>query len=152
MRPMHRRLALALAALLAPAGCGASTERLPVVCTRDARDVVAALANAPGAVRLSDGTRLSACVRRAVTDGDRQSVGLALTRAADELMRAVPRSDAAALRLGYLIGAARRGARATNGLQLELVRRLEQVPGVGGPPGARRAAFARGVDAGERIG
>ena len=57
-----------------------------------------------------------------------------------------------ALQLGFLVGAVRRGANKTNGVQLELVRRLDQVAGVGGPTGPRRAAYRRGMAAGEDHG
>jgi len=45
----------------------------------------------------------------------------------------VPRSDAAALQLGYLVGAAAKGASRTQGIGLELSRRLQQAVGIGGP-------------------
>ncbi len=64
----------------------------------------------------------------------------------------VARSDAAALQLGYLIAAARLGAQRTNGVGLELQRRLEQSVGLDGPPPARRAAFERGDAAGRHSG
>jgi hypothetical protein len=71
---------------------------------------------------------------------------------ADGLAARIPSSDRAAIRLGYLIGATRRGAERTNGIHAELVRRLEQSVGVDGPPAARRAAFERGLAAGARTG
>jgi hypothetical protein len=64
----------------------------------------------------------------------------------------IPRSQPAAVQLGFLVGAVRRGANKTNGVQLELVRRLEQVAGVDGPAGPRRAGYRRGVVAGEDHG
>ena len=66
--------------------------------------------------------------------------------------RRVPASDRAAVQLGYLVGASRRGAKHTSGIHDELVRRLEQAVGVGGAPAARRAAYRRGLVAGERRG
>ena len=79
-------------------------------------------------------TRLSECVRLAQADADVQTLGASYTRAADDLARRTSASSQAALQLGYLIGAARRGARHTTGIHVELVRRLEQTPGVDGPP------------------
>jgi hypothetical protein len=61
-------------------------------------------------------------------------------------------NDTAALELGYLIGAVRKGARTTNGIHAEIVRRLEQVTGLDGPSPRRRAAYGRGLRAGERHG
>jgi hypothetical protein len=103
-------------------------------------------------VVLGGGTRLSTCVERARTDAEIQAVGGLYTRAADDLAARIRTSDRAALRLGYLIGAARLGARRTSGIHEELVRRLEQTVGVDGPPTDRRAAFNRGLAAGRRNG
>jgi hypothetical protein len=114
--------------------------------------VVAALGTAPGPVQLDGDTRLSTCLRRAQRDADLQRVGVIFTQAADGLALRARGSDTAAVRLGYLIAAARRGARRTNGVAVELVRRLEQSSGLDGPPGAHRAAFERGLAAGERHG
>ena len=111
-----------------------------------------ALRAAPGQVRLDDGTPLSTCLRRARSDADLQQVGRVFTAAADGLALQASRSDTAALRLGYLIAAARRGARTSNGVAAELLRRLESAPGLDGPPAAHRPAFDRGMVAGERDG
>jgi hypothetical protein len=150
---MGRRPALALAAALALAGgCGADERApLPVACARP-EAVTAALAAAPRPVRLPDGTRLSDCVRDARADGDQQAIGVSFTGAADRLGQELAASDGAALRLGYLVGAARAGADDTNGVHDELLFRLGQAAGVGGPPAARRAAYERGRAAGRRHG
>jgi hypothetical protein len=111
-----------------------------------------ALRRAPGPVRLEGGTRLSTCVARSDDDSEIQDVGAAYTGVASALAQRVPRSDAAAVQLGYLAGATRRGARHTNGLAAELVRRVEQAVGIAGPPAARRAAYTRGLAAGTRGG
>ena len=91
-------------------------------------------------------------MERARSDADIQTVGTVLTRTADALAGTMARSDGAALQLGYLIGAVRKGARHTNGIHQELVRRVEQAIGLDGPPARRRAAFDRGLAAGERSG
>lgn len=111
-----------------------------------------ALRPAPGRVALADGTKLSACVRRADSDAELQDVGLAYVSVASRLVEQVPRSNAAALQLGYLVGAAEKGAGRTQGIGLELSRRLEQAIGVNGPPAPRKAAYARGLAAGRRDG
>lgn len=134
------------------AGCGSDPASPPAACAARPAAVSAALRAAPGPVRLADGTRLSTCVARSTSDAALQDVGLALTPAADALAADLPTSDTAALRLGYLVGAARRGARHTGGVHVELVRRLEQAAGIGGPPPARRAAYRRGLAAGEARG
>jgi hypothetical protein len=150
---MRRLLALLAApAAVGMGGCGSEPASLPPACAARPAAVVRALRAAPGPVRLADGTRLSTCVERATGDADLQNVGLALTPAADALAAELPRSDEAALRLGYLVGAVHRGAPDTGGAQAELVRRLEQAAGIGGPPAARRSAYRRGLRAGEARG
>jgi len=153
LRPRALALAAAAAAALAASGCGAHSEKLPTACVNDGERVLErALGGAPTTVRLPGGEAISTCVARARSDGDLQSVGAIWTAVAGRLMTSVPASDAAALRLGYLIGAARRGARHTSGIHVELVRRLEQTPGIDGVPSARRSAFARGLAAGTGSG
>jgi hypothetical protein len=71
---------------------------------------------------------------------------------ASTLVQQLPRSNAAALQLGYLVGAAEKGAEKTQGVGLELSRRLEQAIGINGPANPRRAAYERGLDAGKRSG
>src|SRR5919202_2846393 len=116
MRPMRRGCArgLAAAAVIA-AGCGADPATPPDACLAGAERVTTALRAPPGQVRLDDGTPLSTCLRRARSDADLQQVGRVFTAAADGLALQASRSDTAALRLGYLIAAARRGARTSNG-------------------------------------
>jgi hypothetical protein len=150
---MSRFPVLALVALaLGAAGCNTQEPKLPASCRHQPERVAAALRLAPAPVRLPDGTRLSTCVRRARSDAELQDVGITFTHVADTLATRVARSDSAALELGYLIAAARLGAQRTNGVGLELQRRLEQTVGLDGPPAARRAAFQRGDAAGRHSG
>ena len=125
---------------------------MPPSCREGSQSVEQALRAAPGQVALRDGTRLSTCLRRANSDAELQEVGLAYVAVASKLVPRVPRSDAAAVQLGYLVGAAQRGAQRTQGIGLELQRRLEQAIGLDGPPRARRAAYERGLAAGRRSG
>jgi hypothetical protein len=152
---MSPRRALALAgaaAALAAAGCGNDDRPLPAACVTGVKPVAQALARAPAAVRLSGDTRLSTCVERARSEADIQTVGIVFTREADHLATELPTSDRAALQLGYLIAAVRKGAAHTNGIHAELVRRIGQTAGIGGPPAARRAAYDTGRKAAERDG
>jgi hypothetical protein len=116
------------------------------------RAIATALSAAPKPVALRDGTRLSTCVERAREDADLQNLGALYTRVADDLRPQVEARDHAAMQLGYLVGATRRGANRTNGIHLELVRRLEQTAGLDGGPAHRRLAFRRGLAAGWRSG
>ena len=99
---------------------------------------------------LADGTRLSDCVSRADDDGEIQDVAAGTTTLADQLAADGKTSETAAVQLGYLIGAVRRGARHSQGIHAELVRRLETA--AISVPAGRRAALNRGLAAGERGG
>lgn len=135
---------------LALGSCGSGAP-LPRGCS-DARtaDVLRALRRAPRDVALQDGTRLSTCVERAVGDVDLQVVGATFTAAADRLARRLDTSTSAAVQLGFLIGAAERGAARTPGVQTELAARLASAAGLDGGP--HPAALLRGRAAGRRHG
>jgi hypothetical protein len=152
---MPRRIwaiAAVLAGGLAVLGCGNDDRPMPQSCVQGAGPITNALGRAPRPVRLVDGTPLSTCVERARSNGDLQNLGAVLTEVADALAVRAPKSDRAALELGYLVGATRRGAARTSGIHEELVRRLEQAAGPSGVPAARRPAYARGRSAGARAG
>ena len=130
------------------AGCAEDPDPFPPACG-DGPDVVReALAKAPGDVRLYDGTLLSTCVARASSEADLQLLGFTLTPVADEL--AATETEEAATRLGFLVGAARRGGAETNGVQVELVRRLESRVRYADP--ALIEAAERAARAGEETG
>lgn len=136
-------LALVAAGLLWT-GCG-GTAATPIAdgCTADATALVQTLAPAPQPVTLADGTPLSRCISDGTDDAELQAVGLAWSRAAEQLALTADRDTGAAARLGYLIGAARKGAARTEGVMSELVRRMESIAGGGltdrSTPEARRA-------------
>ncbi|MFN2462265.1 MAG: hypothetical protein ABR591_16560, partial [Candidatus Velthaea sp.] len=81
----------------------------------------------------------SRCVSTA-GEGELQSLGLTFTRVADELRARAGRDGAAALQLGYLVGAVRRGAAATPGIAAQLARRVEQTAALDDAAGVRRTA------------
>ena len=149
---MVRVLALLAAASLA--ACGAADTPLDEACMSGAGAIERALARAPAPVTLPSGTRLSQCVSNARSDADLQTAGAVLTRAADHLAAQARTRDArAALRLGYLVGAARRGAKRTAGIHAELQRHIERAAAVLDGASARVAgAFASGQRAGEATG
>jgi hypothetical protein len=149
---LRAALAGALALMATAAGCGKESVRLEPVCTSGEASILRALAAAPGQVSLAGGVRLSQCVDHARTDADLQSLGFLYGNVARQLAEGAQKTDAAAGSLGYLVGAARRGGAHSNGIHAELVRRLEQSTGLDGPPPAHRAAYRRGLAAGEASG
>jgi hypothetical protein len=145
---------LALSAVALVAACGGGEPALDQACLESAGAIERALSRAPAPVRLPSGARLSECVANARSDSELQDAGAVLTRAADHLSAAAKRGDAtAALRLGYLVGAARRGAARTAGIHAELQRRIERTAAFLDAAGPHVvAALARGRRAGEASG
>jgi hypothetical protein len=143
------RGAALLVLCLSLGACGGD-KSFPAACSRGPDAVRSALRAAPGAVRV-EGTRLSTCVARASDAADLQALGGSLVEAAAQLSRSARRDQGGAgeLQLGYLVGAARRGAGREREERSELLRRLEQE---GGVLGGNREAYRRGLRAGERSG
>jgi len=120
-----------LIALLSPlalllAGCGGPDDSTPVACLDGPGAYLGALGDAPGEVRLSGEVPISDCIAQNQSGGDLATVGGAILAAATKLnakARAEP-GGAANLQLGYLLGAAERGAEGTEGVHAELIRRL----------------------------
>ncbi len=146
---MRRALAVFL---LVAGGCSEQGRPPPSAeCSAGGDAVAEALEAAPGEVTLVDGTRLSECVRNAESDAELQNLGIVLTGVAEDLEAQARDDPQAALRLGYLVGAARRGAPSDSALQFELVQRLEgSVPAE--LPAASERAIAEGLRAGEARG
>jgi hypothetical protein len=148
-----RALALG-AALVTAMGCAgeAADQPLPAACGAGQEAVQAALETAPRPVRL-EGVPLSRCFDPLSDGSELQSVGISFVGAASALAeraRRGPESEAAT-RLGYLVGAMRRGAGRSNaqGIHTELVRRVEQELTLVDP---RSRALREGIAAGERTG
>jgi len=140
------------------AGCGERDDSTPVACLEGSEAYVDALAEAPGEVRLEGETPISECLAENQEAGDLATVGEAMVEAATELnaeARDEPGGEAT-LRLGYLIGAAKRGAEETEGIHTDLVRRLvvagRYAPGDQPLPPAFVRAYREGFDAGEAGG
>ena len=143
---MRPALALTLAAAtLSAAGCGDDKPPPSALCAESEATITRALTRAPGRVVLADGTRLSDCVADANDAAELQNFGVVATRVADRLAE---RGEA--VELGYLIGAAERGAQHGEGVPLELVHRLA-VSARRLPPG-HEAELERGRRAGTRTG
>lgn len=117
-----------------------------------------ALRAAPRRVELPGGAPISGCLVENQEAGDLAAMGTAMVTAATRLngeARAKP-NGSAGLRLGYLIGAAERGASATDGIHANLLRRL--IAAARYSPGGRplsasfQRAYREGFDAGKARG
>jgi hypothetical protein len=147
MTAVGRLLSIAgLSALALIAGCGDGTEEeTPVACLE-------------GRAAYLDPQRaeppVSECLTANQQGGDLANVGETMVAAATRLnseARADP-SGPAAFRLGYLVGAAERGAAETEGIHADLLRRLRAAALYSradrGLPATVLGAYRRGVAAG----
>jgi hypothetical protein len=158
-RPLRFALpALASTLVLTTFGCGGPSSETPAACLDGPGAFLRALADAPGAVRLNGDVPISDCLAENQQGGDLATVGEAMVSAATSLnseARAKPGS-AANLQLGYLLGAAQRGASHSNGIHAELVRRLiaaaRYSPDNRPLPAAFYGAYRSGYAAGRETG
>jgi len=124
---MRRLAALSLILLTAgAAGCGQQDDSTPVACLEGSGTYLRALKAAPGEVTLGGETPIGDCLAENQKGGELATVGTAMVEAATTLnaeARAEPGGEAN-LELGYLLGAAGRGAEQTEGIHAELLRRL----------------------------
>jgi hypothetical protein len=109
-------------------------------------------------VRFEDGTAVSECLAENQQGGDLADVGETMVALATKLnaeARRDPSGDAA-VELGYLLGAAERGAAKTEGIHADLIRRLTVAarfaPADDPLPPGFLAAYKRGFDAGNENG
>ena len=155
---MRARIAIAVSALAILGGCGSTDSSTPVACLEGAGPYLVALKGTPGAVELKGDTPISSCLTENQAGGDLATVGMATVIAATKLnaeARAEPGGDAN-VELGYLLGAAQRGADRTDGIHAELVRRLTAAarysPDNRPLPATFLDAYQRGFDAGHAGG
>lgn len=151
-------LIMLLASLALFAGCGSQDDSTSAACLEGAGVYLGALADAPGEVKLQGETPISNCLAENQTGGDLANVGTAMIAAATKLnaeARAEP-GGAANLQLGYLLGAAERGADGTEGIHAELIRRLSAAAGYSPDnrplPAPFLRAYREGFDAGNSRG
>lgn len=151
-------LALLLACALAALGCGNQEDSTPVACLEGAAAYEQALRAAPGEVLLGGETPIGDCLAENQKPGDLARVGEAMVQAATRLnaeARAQGGGDAA-VQLGYLLGAAQRGADHSEGIHSDLVRRLtvaaRYAPGREPLPPAFYRAYKTGYAAGREAG
>lgn len=155
---MRTRIGIALLALVVLAGCGSTDSATPVACLEGEGSYLKALEDAPGEVKLRGETLVSECLAENQKAGDLATVGTALVGVATKLnaeARAEPGGDAN-LQLGYLLGAAERGASQTNGIHAELIRRLTSAarysPDNRPPSADFLRVYREGFDAGQAGG
>jgi hypothetical protein len=161
MRPMRRPALFAIyatALVLLASGCGTQSDDTPAACLGGAQAYLSALANAPGEVRLADGTPISDCLVENQAGGELATVGAAMVTAATKLnaaARAEP-GGVANVQLGYLLGAATAGTESTEGIHADLIRRLTAAarysPDNRPLPATFLSAYQEGFDAGREHG
>jgi len=140
------------------AGCGNEDDSTPVACLEGTAAYEKALADAPGEVLLEGETPISECLTRNQSSGDIARVGEAMIEAATELNAGarVEPGGPANLQLGYLLGAAARGAEESEGIHADLVRRLtvaaRYAPGKQVLPEEFLSTYQEGFDAGRSDG
>ena len=160
MRPMRwvrsiLVLGLVAAIALGAAACGDGEDETPVACLDGKGAYLGALGNAPGDVRLSNEVPISECLAENQPGGELATVGTTMVAVATQLngeARGEP-GGSATVQLGYLLGAAERGAEGTAGIHADLLRRLDAAarysPRGSAPPSAPfQRAYGRGYEAG----
>ncbi len=107
-------------------GCGKQGDSTPVACLEGAGAYEKALTDAPGEVLVGEETAISECLASNQQAGDLAQVGEAMVETATTLNSKAREQDGgdAAVQLGYLLGAAERGAESSEGIHADLVRRL----------------------------
>jgi hypothetical protein len=155
---MLKRVALALVAtaIALAAGCGNDQDdQAPAVCLVGNGAYLTALEKAPAPVLLGSTTPISDCLVPQQDGGQLASIGQEMIVAATKLNGEARRDPGghASVELGYLIGAASRGA---DSIHTDLVRRLNasaHFSEAGGAlPASLERAFGRGYAAGQRSG
>ncbi len=153
-----RKPLAAMAILLFVAGCGSGGGETPDACLAPAKAYLSALADAPGEVRLAAETPISDCLGATEAAGTQANVGETLIAVATEL-NVKARRDPGGLEtveLGYLVGAVRKGAAQSSGINADLERRLETAarfkPGPGIFGASFEHAYGKGYAAGQETG
>ncbi|HEX7244706.1 MAG TPA: hypothetical protein VF245_03970 [Solirubrobacterales bacterium] len=156
---MRTLTVIALAALACGlSACGSTDDATPDACLEGPGPYLVALKGAPGTVELRGETPIGECLTENQAGGDLAAVGTAILAATTRLnaeARKRPGGEAN-LELGYLLGAAERGAEDTEGIHAELVRRLTAAarysPDNRPLPATFLETFREGFDAGNARG
>lgn len=154
---MLRAWAIALIAVgVLLIGCGSNDEdTAPAACLATPDGYLAALQQAPAAVRLPGNVPISDCLVPNQTGGQLANVGRSMVVAATRLNVAARHdpSGPGAVQLGYLLGAVSKGADA---IHTDLVRRLNSAAHFSETgsttPASFERAFGRGYAAGRQSG
>ena len=139
-------------------GCSKSeAEDTPSACLQGPDPYLEAVSSAPAEVRLDGEVAISDCLPPEQGSGDLADVGSALVAAATRLNEAAldDPNGPATVQLGYLVGAAERGADHTAGIHNDLVLRLNTAAMFdpsGKPSPEFERAFERGYEAGKETG
>jgi hypothetical protein len=155
---MRSLFAAAAAALVVLSGCGSQDDSTPVACLEGAAAYEQALRAAPNEVRLAGETPISDCLASNQQAGDLARVGEAMVETATGLNAEAREEDGgeAGVQLGYLLGAAARGAEESEGIHSDLVRRLtvsaRYAPGKQSLSTAFFRSYRTGYAAGRREG
>lgn len=147
-------LALIVACALVAFGCGSQEDSTPVACLEGAATYERALGEAPEEVLLGGETPISECLAENQQPGDLARVGEAMVQTATQLnaeARAQQGGDAA-VQLGFLLGAAQRGADSSEGIHADLVRRLTVAARYAPGTEPLSPAFIRSYEAGYAAG
>jgi hypothetical protein len=117
---------LLVAGIVLLSGCGTPSGATPAACLQGANGYIAALRDAPQAVTLSGDVPISNCLPENQSAGELATLGGAMVSAAVRLNAAARANPGGSenVELGYLVGAAQRGADETEGIHSELLRRL----------------------------
>ena len=153
-----RYAAILAFACLALTACGGQDDSTPVACLEGAGAYEEALRDAPEEVLLGGETPISDCLASNQTGGDLARVGEAMVETATTLNAEAREADGGqpAVELGYLLGAAQRGADDSEGIHADLIRRLTVAArfAPGEEPLSSRflSAYREGFDAGRSGG
>jgi hypothetical protein len=146
---MRRLSLIVLLGVVVMTGCGGISDETPAACLDGPAFYLG---------KGRDSVQISDCLAQNQTAGDLATVGAAMLTAATKLnaeARAQP-GGAANLQLGYLLGAAQRGAGGTEGIHAELIRRLSAAarysPENRTLPPAFQRTYREGFDAGRARG
>lgn len=149
---------LASFALIA-AGCGSTEEEesTPVACLEGAAAYRLALESSRRGAWLEDGTLISECLPPNQSAGDLARVGEAMVEVATGLnAEARGRGVEGPRQLGFLVGAAERGAAEGEGIHTDLIRRLtaaaEYTPGNQPMPEVSVEKYEKGLKTGRARG